>query len=202
MLNALCHSTFFLSDSIDMATKSRSCHLSPDSFCFVCGYYISPKLTKHPIVQGSKCVIPYEAYFGMPMGDQDKPWEPHVCCGSCRSTLEGWLRGNRKCMPFEIPRIWREPKNHHDYCYFCIVDISKYKKCKDRRTAVVYPNIPSSIAPVPHCEDLLIPIPPSLPVVAKTDESKDSEDDTFNIARSSSSPHFPAQLELDDVVRI
>lgn len=184
-----------------MATNSRSCHLSSDSFCYVCGYYISPKQTKHTIVPGSKCFIAYEAYFGMPMGDQDKPWAPHVCCGSCRSTLEGWLRGSRKCMPFAIPRIWREPTNHHDDCYFCIVDISKYKKGKDRRTAIVYPNIPSSIAPVPHCEDLPIPTPTSLTVISDTDESEDIEDVTFNIAGSSNSPHFPTQPELNDLVR-
>ena len=34
------------------------------------------------------------------------------------------MRGSRKCMPFAIPRIWREPTNHHDNCYFCMADIS------------------------------------------------------------------------------
>ena len=173
-----------------MAT-SRTCRLSSASFCYVCGYYISPKQTKHNIAHGSKCFIAYDAYFGMPMGDQDKPWAPHVCCGSCRSTLEGWLRGTRKCMPFAIPRIWREPTNHHDDCYFCIVDISKYKKGKDRRTAIVYPSIPSSIAPVPHCEDLPIPTPPSLNVIPDTDPSSEDIDDVkFNVAGSRKSHIF------------
>jgi len=62
-------------------------------------------------------------------------------------------------MPFAIPRIWREPTNHHDNCYFCMVDISKYKKPKDRKK-IVYPNIPSSIAPVNHGPKLPIPNPP------------------------------------------
>ena len=69
----------------------------------------------------------YAAYFGMKMGDQDKSWAPHFCCGSCRSTLEEWMRESRKCMSFAIPRIWREPTNHHN-CYFRMVNISKYKK--------------------------------------------------------------------------
>ena len=59
------------------------------------------------------------------------------------------MRGSRKRKPFAIPRIWREPTNHHDDCYFCMVDISKYKKTKDRKK-IVYVSIPSSIAPVNH----------------------------------------------------
>ena len=74
----------------------------------------------------------------MKMGDQDKSWAPHFCCGSCRSTLEGWMRGSRKCMPFANPRIWREPSNHHDDCYFCMVDISKYKKTGKRLCIQVF----------------------------------------------------------------
>ena len=64
----------------------------------------------------------------MTMSHQDKSWAPHFCCGSCRSTLEGWMRGSRKCMQFTVPRIWRGPTNDHDHCYFCIVEISKYKR--------------------------------------------------------------------------
>ena len=89
----------------------------------------------------------------MPIGDQDKTQSPHVCCKSGRLTLEGWLRGEIKCMPFAILRIWREPTNHLNDCYSCMVDVSRYRKSKDRRS-IVYPSIPSSIAPVPHCEDL------------------------------------------------
>ena len=75
--------------------------------------------------------------------------------------LEGWLRGEIECMPFAIPRIWREPTNHLYDGYFCMVDVSRYRKSKDKRS-IVYPSIPSSIAPVPHCEDLSIPEPPTL----------------------------------------
>ena len=73
--------------------SSRSCKLCPDSFCYVCGYYISPIQTKHKIVSGTKFFTAYHAFFGMAIGDQDKSWAPHYSCGSCRSTLEGWLRG-------------------------------------------------------------------------------------------------------------
>lgn len=140
-----------------MAT--RGCRNSPDSFCYVCGFYVGPKHVSHKIVKGAKYWIAYRLYFGMSMGDQDKPWAPHVICGSCRSNLDAWLRGARKAMPFAVPRVWREPKNHHDDCYFCMIDISKYRKVKGRKS-LSYPSLPSSIAPVPHDDTLLVPRPP------------------------------------------
>ena len=92
---------------------------------------------------GSKFCAAYTAYFGMAMlcvtTDQDNVWAPYVICGSCRSILEGWLRGTSKGMPFAIPRVWREPTNHHNDCYFCIVDISKAKSIKGRKN-IEYPN--------------------------------------------------------------
>lgn len=180
-------------------SSSRVCKMSPNSFCYICGFYLGTKTVKHDIAIGTKLCDAYLAYFGMPIGDQDKSWAPHVCCGSCRSTLEGWLRGSRKCMPFAIPRIWREPTNHHDDCYFCMIDLSHYKKVKDRMS-ITYPNIPSSIAPVPHSDSLPIPKPP----IAKSDfelEHSSASDDEEYIPHSKSEPHFPTQAELDDLVR-
>ena len=110
------------------------------------------------MISGTKFFTAYQPYFGMAIGDQDKLWAPHHSCGSCRSTLEGWLRGIRKSMPFAIPRLWREPKNHHLDCCFCMVDISKYKNPKDWLT-LVYSRMPSSIGPVPHSDELLVPTP-------------------------------------------
>ena len=97
----------------------------------------------------------------MDIGDQDKPWAPHAICGNCRSNLEGWLRGSGKVMSFAIPRVWREPQNHHDDCYFCIINILKYRKVSYEERAMTYPSIPSSIAPVPHSKILPVPNPPS-----------------------------------------
>jgi len=116
----------------------RLCNLSPDSFCYVCGCYIGPKQVKDIICFGRKYCVAYKAYSG-PIGDQDKSGAPRVICGCCRSSLEGWLRGSRKSMPFAVPRIWREPTNHSDNCYFCMVDISRYKKPSDKKS-IVYPN--------------------------------------------------------------
>ena len=138
----------------------RPCKISSDCFCYVCGYCISPQQKKHKVIPKTKFFITYETYFGMKKSDQDKSWVPHFCCESCRFTLEGWMRGSCKCMPFAIPRIWREPTNHYDDCYFCMVDISKYIKTKDRKK-IVYPSIPLSIAPVNHGPELCISHPPT-----------------------------------------
>ena len=83
-------------------------------------------------------------------------------------------------MPFVIPRIWWEPTSHLNDCYFCMVDVSHYRKSKDKRS-IVYPTIPPSIAPMPHCEDLPIPEPPTLelPSCASTSSEEDTDADFF-----------------------
>ena len=62
-------------------------------------------------------------------------------------------------MPFAVPRVWREQKNHHDDCYFCMIDITKYRKAKGRQ-APQYPDIPSSTASISHDDSLPVPQPP------------------------------------------
>ena len=152
----------------------------------------------------AKFVFAYESYFGMKIGDQDKSWLPHVICGTCRSNLDGWLRGDRHSMPFAIPRIWREPQNHINDCYFCMVDISRLRKTKNRHD-IAYPSIPSSIAPVPHNSELPVPKPQCNKVSEDLTLSEDIEDsdDDFNIYQiyMSLEPHFPSQQEMDDLVR-
>jgi hypothetical protein len=137
----------------------------------------------------------------MPIGDQDKSWAPHVSCGSCRSTLEGWYRGTKRKMPFAVPRIWREPQNHHDDCYFCMVDINKIKRGKGRQN-ITYPDIPSSTAPAPHNEDLPIPVR-SIDNQDQTMEQNVSSESEYSDHESTdtSIPHFPIQSEIDDLVR-
>ena len=110
------------------------------------------------------------------------------------------MRGSRKCMPFAILRIWREPTNHHADCYFCLVDISTYKKTKDRKR-IVYPSIFSSIAPVNHGPKLPIPQPPTTHGISLTSSEDDDVDFEVDSQSSSKDPHFPNQNELDDLTR-
>ena len=110
------------------------------------------------------------------------------------------MHGSRKYMLFAIPQIWREPTNHHDNCYFCMVDISKYKKTKDSKK-IVYPSIPSSIAPVNHDAKLPIPQPPTTHAMLSISSEDDDADFEVDTNCSSRDPHFPNQDELDNLSR-
>ena len=97
--------------------------------------------------------------------------------------------------------MWREPTNHVSDCYFCLVDISGYKKTTDR-VKLTYLNIPSSIAPVPHSHQLPVPIPPCSSAVLSEDiVSSESDSEELYKEGNPSEPHFPNQDELDDLVR-
>lgn len=129
-----------------MSTK-RACKHSNNSFCYVCGLYIAPKQVSHRIEMKTKFSEAYFSYFGISIGNQDKPWAPHVTCGSCRSVLEAWYRSMNRKMPFEFPMVWREPKDHVTDCYFCVVNVSCYKKPQDRKK-IIYPELESISAPI------------------------------------------------------
>ena len=116
-------------------------------------------------------------------------------------------------MRFAIPRIWREPSNHHSDCYFCMVDPSKRRKEKNV-PSIEYLNIPSSIALVPHnTSDLPVPNPPTNAQQMVTVES--SEDSEIKEGEPSSSfrerrrersrdercPYYPNQENINNLIR-
>ena len=109
----------------------------------------------------------YQLYFGCPLGDQDKSWAPHVICTACSSGLHDWYKKRKKSMPFAVPMIWREPKDHLTDCYFCKVNVMGYSTKNKHK--IVYPNLNSAMRPVPHSESLPIPVP--------RDDTEASDDD-------------------------
>lgn len=184
----------------------RKCKYSSDHFCYVCGFYIAPKQVKHKITSKTKFCAAYKAYFGLSVANQDVNWAPHVSCGSCRSNLEAWFRGADRKMPFIKPRIWREPTNHHSDCYFCVIDLSPYKKPTDR-FKIQYPSLPSSSAPIPHNKDF--PVAP-VKLITESQESKscvvsevldDNSDENDEDFIPTDEPHLINQIELNDLVR-
>ncbi|XP_076348414.1 uncharacterized protein LOC143246083 [Tachypleus tridentatus] len=108
---------------------SRSCKHSPDTFWYKCGQFIKTRTTKYSVTTSAKMCEAYKAYFGMPVGDQDKPWTSHIICK--QKPLEGWYRGEKRAMKFTIPRMWRESIDHSSNCYFCMVYPSKRRAGKN-----------------------------------------------------------------------
>ena len=153
----------------------------------------------------------YEAYFGMKLGDQDKQWAPHKVCKNCTDTLHLWTKGKVKAMRFGVPMVWRSPKNHHDDCYFCMVNMSGWNRHK--KNLWYYPDLESARRPVPHCEEVPIPVFSSLPkLVSNNDlfaetEEVNSDDSNYSDSMSDTTAEWQSkvkpfsQSQLNDLVR-
>jgi hypothetical protein len=111
-------------------------------------------------------------------------------------------------MQFAVPMVWREQKDHSSDCYFCLTKICGFSS-KNKHN-ISYPNLPSAIRPVPHCEELPIP---ELPqdwmetddengdeVAVLTDMEHDDCDKEYRPSKSAE-PHLLSQKELNDLVR-
>jgi hypothetical protein len=99
---------------------NRSCKNHPDRFCYICGQVTFPKrkLNITEFVKKS-----YHAYFGVKLGDQDKAFAPHFCCQTCVNNLRGWWNKSKNSLPFAVPMVWREGRDHLSDCYFCMTNL-------------------------------------------------------------------------------
>src|SRR6218665_2208848 len=94
--------------------------------------------------------------------------------------VTGWYRGKKRTMKFAILRIWPQPTDHSSNCYFCMVDPTKCRTGKNV-PQIVYPDISSSIAPVPHCPELPVHTTPKRDQSSSRNSSKsDSEENIGN----------------------
>lgn len=153
-----------------MSSKRRHCHNDPDIFCYICGEYM-PKSHRFYVRDFTRRA--YHAYFGMQLGDQDKAWAPHKVCKHCTETLRLWTQGKVKSMKFGVPMVWREQKNHHDDCYFCMVNMSGWNRYK--KNLWHYPNLESARRPVPHSSSVPVPVFTSLPELDLCEASCNTE---------------------------
>ena len=153
-----------------------------------------------------KCA--YLAYFKVLLGDQDKAWAPHIVCKKCVEHLRQWTIKERKSLHFGIPMAWREPKNHLNDCYFCAVNTKGINR--KNRNSLVYPNLESAIRPIPHCNEIPLPVFEGLPELellgSKEDHvsifSTDSSDSTdSDVDFPPSLPQLFSQGELNDLTR-
>ncbi|GFV66831.1 uncharacterized protein TNCV_4303921 [Trichonephila clavipes] len=122
--------------------SSRRCVPNPDCFCYICGEYVFAKYRK-PISDFVKTA--YHQYFKIKLCNQDKPWVPHIVCQKCVVCLRLWPSGKRDAVMFETPMISREPQNHYDDCYFCVVKINGINTGNQNKWS--YPNLSSAQRP-------------------------------------------------------
>ena len=100
-----------------MASSSRSkkCKNKADAFCFICDVYTFSRQRRNISLFVKRA---YNAYFQVLLGDQDKKLVPHIVCHNCEEMLLDWTKGKRKGLPFGVPMVWSEPKEHFTDCYF------------------------------------------------------------------------------------
>lgn len=177
--------------------SSRKCKNSPDIFCYVCGDLTTSKQQRN-ITEFIKKA--YHAYFGYKLGDQDKPWAPHKVCLQCVEVLRKWTKGTRSSLPFGIPMVWREQKNHIDDCYFCSCDVKGFNS--KNKHIIQYPDLPCARPPVSHGPGIPIP-PPFLHTIQQesSDESSNEEPHEDIFIPDIDSPQQFIQAELNDLVR-
>ncbi|XP_051500464.1 uncharacterized protein LOC127409743 [Myxocyprinus asiaticus] len=181
---------------------SRGCKHLADAFCYVCSQFIKT-LWKHLL----RCVRPTWHISACLSGIKTNPGHLISPASTAKKTLEGWYRGEKRAMKFAIPRILREPTDPSSNCYFCVVDPSKHRTGKNA-PAITYPDLPSSIAPVPHCHELPVPTPPereqsSLEESSKSESEEDfvDPDDNFRGGAEERNPYYPNQKDLNDLIR-
>uniref|UniRef100_A0A0K2T3Q7 Putative LOC100197081 [Hydra vulgaris] n=1 Tax=Lepeophtheirus salmonis TaxID=72036 RepID=A0A0K2T3Q7_LEPSM len=102
--------------------------------------------------------------------------------------------------------IWREPTNHIDDCYFCLVNVKGFNK--KSKLYMTYPCISSAIRPVPHSDEITVPVFTKLADIddeAHTSVDDDDEEDTDENYKPLGSlfgqPFLYSQPELNDLNR-
>jgi hypothetical protein len=174
-------------------------------FCYVHGEFTVKAQTKSLMHLVKKA---YELHFGCNVGDQDKPWAPHINCGTCASKIRKWLQGSRPSMPFALQTVWSEQPYHIRECDFCLTNVKGFSA--KSKHGIQYPYLSLAVWTVPR-DGFPIPKPPS--DWAIDDEGQESFLDNRHGATTSivhedpdlfllmSSPHLIIQQELNDLVR-
>ena len=84
-------------------------------------------------------------------------------------------------MRFGVRMVWREPKNHHEDCYFCVVDMTGWNQRKKKDW--YYPDIESARQPVPHCTEVPVPVFTFLPDLMADEALLEAMEDSSSVVR-------------------
>ena len=101
-------------------------------FCFVCGKFTNKEQQTNITYDIKKM---YMIYFGCPLGDQDKTWASHKICRKWCLGLHNGINKRSSSMPFAVPMIWGEPKDHCQDCYFYLTK-TKGLSFKQRQNSI------------------------------------------------------------------
>ncbi|XP_071748054.1 uncharacterized protein [Lepeophtheirus salmonis] len=114
-------------------------------------------------------------------------------------------RKNAK-LKFGVPMTWREPTNHQDYYYFCLVNVKGFNK-KNKRY-MTYPSISSAIRPVPHSDERTVTLFTKLADIDDEAHTSVDDDDEEDIDANYAplgplfgQPFLYSQPELNDLIR-
>ena len=94
-------------------------------------------------------------------------------------------------MPFAIPMIWREPKDHFQDFYFRLVNAKGFSS--KHRKKITYRNIDSALRPVPHEPPMPAPLPPEDGLASLSDEVVFDEDSNLSPSDSTGSEYEPEE---------
>ena len=184
-----------------MSKESRKYALDSNVFYYICGRFTTPKERRKSTDFIQKA---YHAYFGVKLGDQDKPLSPHRVCASCVSILSLWTKG-KKHFTFGVPLVWREPKNNSDDCYFCSVNVSR--PTSKTRSSIKYLNLLSALQPIPHSNQLPVPVFKALEIsdsesdIVPYEDNKDIDEEFDAPGRFDGIPQLFSQAYLNELVR-
>lgn len=98
----------------------------------------------------------YIAYFEVKQGDQYKFCTTQIICKQCTKHLRQWTKKARINKIFAISFVWLKPYNHVDDCYICALSFVGINRKKQQK--LVHLNIAPTISPVPHSNEIPVPI--------------------------------------------
>ncbi|CAH1113218.1 unnamed protein product [Psylliodes chrysocephalus] len=175
-----------------MSSSRRRCLNNPDHFCYVCGEYVFNYCRKviSELVKNN-----YFEYFEILLDKNEKSWAPNCVCKSCVEYLRLWKSGKRNAFKFETPTIWRDPRNHLEDCYFCIVNVNGLNT--KNRAIWQYSSTGSVQRPVQRSPDSSVP----KNICEQDTEGPSSSQNDADFEGMSNKPKCFSQNEFDDLVR-